>query len=266
MKRSPRLAYWLYRAARLLVLAYGTVLLFAWVMGDRLLFQPPPASYRSGAEGLVRFGPGDEFAGIYLPPSQPEGPILLWSHGNAEDAGQVRELAPWLEERGLGAFFYDYPGYGLSRGRADEEGVYRSAEAAWLFLREKGHAEEEIVLLGQSLGSGAASFLAREKKAGGLILVSPFKSAFRVVTRRKIVPWDRFDNWAHLQGVEMPLLVIHGEEDEVVPFSHGEALVGRHEGRKRFLALPGVGHNDLWGQAGEEVLDALHEFVTRPES
>lgn len=83
----------------------------------------------------------------------------------------------------MGFLAYDYPGYGLTRGKPSEKGVYRNAEAAYQYLTEKkGHSSSQIFLVGQSVGSGPSTYLAEKGKGSGLILISPFKSAFRVGT------------------------------------------------------------------------------------
>ena len=254
--------YSAYRIVRLLAISYTTLVLFACTMADRMIFMPPELSYSLSDDGAVQFGENKEFAGFYFPPARAQVPTLLWAHGNAEDAGNTRFLAQLFHAEGFGVMIYDYPGYGLSEGQPNESGTYRSADAAFDFLvKEKGQSPKDIVLLGQSVGGGPSTYLAEKGDARGLILVSPFKSAFRVVTKVKLLPWDRFDNWKRMKNVEIPLLVIHGDVDEVVPYSHGLALYERHQGKKTFLRLEGIGHNDLWGNAGDRVVAKIVKFV-----
>ena len=225
---------------------------------------PPTSSYSLEDEGAVKFGEGDEFSGFYFPAQGEAKPTLLWAHGNAEDAGYVREVTQAFQEQGFGVMIYDYPGYGLSKGKPNEPGTYRSADAAFDFVtREKGRDPENVVLLGQSVGSGPSVYLAAKEKAAGLVLISPFKSTFRVVTRVKILPWDRFDNLKRIKSVKMPLLVIHGSEDIVVPATDGEALFEKHGGEKELLLLEGVGHNDIWAMGGDEVTAKVSEFAQK---
>ncbi|WP_411846839.1 alpha/beta fold hydrolase [Roseibacillus persicicus] len=258
--------YRVYRVLRLLAVGYGTLLLFACTMADRMIFMPPPASYSLTDEGVVQFGVAKEFSGIYRPTSEAGTPTLLWAHGNAEDAGSVDEVASLFSRQGFGVMVYDYPGYGHSKGKPNEQGVYRSADAAYDFLtKEQGVPPEMIVLVGQSVGGGSASYLAEEGKGAGLVLISPFKSAFRVITKVKVLPWDRFDNLKRMGKIEMPLLVIHGDVDEVIPHDHGIALYEKHSGPKEMLGLKGVGHNDLWALANQAVVEAIEEFWSRIE-
>lgn len=254
--------YLLYRGVRLLAISYATLMLFACTMANRMIFMPPEPSYALSDKGVVQFGENQEFSGFYFPAVRPDAPTLLWAHGNGEDAGSVRGIASLFQAEGVGVMIYDYPGYGFSEGRPNEQGTYRSADAAFDFLtKEQGKSPKSIFLLGQSVGGGPSTYLAEKGEAAGLVLVSPFKSAFRVVTQVKLLPWDRFDNWKRMKKVQIPLLVIHGDADEVVPYSHGVALYERHQGAKNFLQLEGVGHNDLWGNSGDEVKAAIVKFV-----
>ena len=233
-------------------------------MANRLIFMPPTMSYSLEEEGAVSFGEEGEYGGFYFPARDAAAPTLLWAHGNAEDAGYVRAVTGQFQEQGFGVMIYDYPGYGRSKGKPSEQGSFDSADAAFHFLTsEQGLDPETIVLLGQSVGSGPSVYLAEKEQAAGLVLISPFKSTFRVATRVKILPWDIFDNLKRIKAVEMPLLVIHGTVDEVVPVSHGKALFEKDRGEKELLLLEGVGHNDIWASAGDEVAAKVSEFARK---
>lgn len=261
-KRKSGRKYWLFRTLRLVGVAYATVGLFACSVANRMIYMPPPASYGGGEGGFVRFGDDEQFAAFYLDAPDEKAPVLLWSHGNAEDAGSLIPLGESFRQKGVGLFLYDYPGYGLSRGKPNEKGCFEAADQAYAYLvNEKKIAPERIVLVGQSLGSGASSYLAAKKKAAGVVLISPFISTFRVVTRVKILPWDQFDNLKALKRSSLPLLVVHGDADEVVPFWHGRKLYEAYQGPKEFLTLEGVGHNDLWPASGDEVREAVSQFA-----
>ncbi|MGE9268658.1 MAG: alpha/beta hydrolase, partial [Verrucomicrobiales bacterium] len=102
---------------------------FAYFFADLIIFQPPPPSYGEDLNQLrfIPDGRGGRIALIYDPPS-PGQPTLLWSHGNAEDLGNIQPILNTLEDLGYGLLAYDYPGYGLSDGKPSEESVYRAAE------------------------------------------------------------------------------------------------------------------------------------------
>ena len=110
-------------------------------------------------------------------------------------------------------------------------------------------------------GGGPALELADRYPVGGLVVESSFTSIFRTVTRIPIYPVDKFNNIRNIQRVNCPVLVIHGTEDEVIPFWHGEALFAAAPSPKQSLWVEGAGHNDLILVAGDRHSAALLEFV-----
>ena len=246
---------------------YLSLLVVACGFSDRFIFQPPPPSYQAEAPNLVLLD--DEkgkVAAFYYPPPE-GGPVLLWSHGNAEDIGGPRLLHRDLAAHGLGLLAYDYPGYGLSEGRPSEKGCYRAAELAWEFLAtHKGIPPGNILVVGQSVGSGPACYLAEKHHPAGLALISPLLSIYRVVMPVPLFPGDKFRNIERIPNIDCPLLVIHGPKDEVIGYRHGRKLYELHDGPKRFVEIPEAGHNDLWSLGAEEMLDALARLAreTRP--
>lgn len=247
---------------------YGCLVIVAVFFADRLIFFPPrPTSADPGDPALVMLGEkdgGERIATLWHPPTTADAPVLIWTHGNAEDLGTLAPLLEIFAGTGMGVLGCDYPGYGLSEGQPDEAGCYRAIDAAFRFLTdEKGIPPERIVLVGQSLGGGPALWLAeREPGICGLVLISPFLSAFRVGTRIPIFPRDRFLNLRRMPKITCPLLVFHGERDEVVPFSHGKKLFALHPGpAKAFVPLPEAGHNDLWNYYLDEVLAMVTDFA-----
>ena len=209
------------------VLAYAALAAFAHLAADRLIFLPPPSSYGERDLPLVHV-PGENgstLAVLHLPHDTAHF-VVLFSHGNAEDLGHA---APFLralrDEVGVSVVAYDYRGYGLSRGGAPTTaGAIRDAEAVYRHLTERMDVDpERIILHGRSVGTGAALDLAARHPAGGVIVESGFTSAFRVMTRIAVLPFDRFPNLRNIRRVRAPVLVIHGERDEVISFAHGRA-------------------------------------------
>lgn len=247
-----------------LVSIYLLLVLVAVSCADRIIFMPPAASYDSSLAGLEKMETpeGEDIAFLYMAPV-PGKKTLLFSHGNAEDMGQY---LPWFQElsiNGLGIAAYDYPGYGRSSGRPSEASCERAIAAAWKRLIEKGVRPQDIVIMGRSVGSGPSVWLASgEKEAAGLILISPFKSAFSTVIPIPILPGDRFPNLKRIKSIELPLLVIHGTEDSIISPSHGEALVEASSSEKKaYHPIEGAGHNDLFQVAGDGVNQLILEFA-----
>lgn len=254
-------------AVLVVALAYVTLAALAHLVADRLIFLPPTSSY--GEEDLpVDFVPGpegDRIAILHLPRESAEF-TLLFSHGNAEDLGHA---APFLLELGrrigVSVVGYDYRGYGLSDGGPPtSHGVTRDLEAVYRHLvREMQIPASRIILHGRSVGTGPTLELAAREPVAGVIVESGFTSAYRVMTRVALLPFDRFPNIRHIRSLSAPVLVVHGERDEVIPFSHGLQLYQAAPEPRDHLWVPGARHNDLLFVAGEEYWDALAAFVRR---
>lgn len=252
-------------AARLALLALVLVyllLLLATLFADRLIFPAPPTSYAAGSEFLaLRTADDLEIVALHLPNPNAEF-TLLYSHGNGEDLGTTRPKLEHLREAGFAVFSYDYRGYGLSEGVPSAEGTYLDIAAAYRYLREElGIEPDRLVLYGRSVGGGPAVELATREPVAGLILESSFTTAFRVVTRLPLLPGDRFRNIAKIGEVDCPVLIIHGRNDRIVPFSNGPALYRAAPEPKRKYWVEEAGHNGLWLAAGSEYDEVLREFA-----
>jgi abhydrolase domain-containing protein 17 len=117
------------------------------------------------------------------------------------------------------------------------------------------------VILGRSVGSGPAVRIAASRPVAALILQSPFLSAFRVLTRIPILPFDKFPNYKEIGRVRCPVLIIHGTSDSVIPIWHGQKLFALANQPKQFLAVQGADHNDLDIVAGARYGQALQAFI-----
>ncbi len=199
----------------------------------------------------------------------PDSPaVLLWCHGNAGNIIHRLENLAELNRRGLSVFIFDYRGYGRSGGRPSEEGLYRDAEAAYDTLIRTGRASSDrLVLFGQSLGAAVAGDLATRRKAAGLILETPFPSV-RDVVRTYYGPmplhWllrSRYDLRRRLRQVQIPLLIIHGDQDEVLPLALGRAVYDAALPPKDFYLIHGARHNDTYQVGGAPYFARLLAFV-----
>jgi fermentation-respiration switch protein FrsA (DUF1100 family) len=195
---------------------------------------------------------------------------VLFAHGNAGNISHRLDRAREMRSRlGAEVFLFDYRGYGLSEGSPDEAGTYADARAAHRYLTEaRGLSPERLVLFGESLGSAVVLDLALSCGAGALVLESAFTSIADMA--RVVLPFlplrpllrTRYDNLAKIGGLKVPLLVLHGDRDEVVPFAQGRRLFEAAPEPKRFFAIPGAGHNDTYLRGGEAYWEVLGEFLT----
>jgi fermentation-respiration switch protein FrsA (DUF1100 family) len=236
--------------------------LYAWFFADHMIFLPHPSSYRDSPEIIkLKSTRGNLISALYLPNPSAKFTLLV-SHGNGEDLGDDRDWLEDLRSAGFNVFAYDYQGYGTSQGKPHEKSAYDDETAAYEYLTGSLHtAPERIIILGKSVGSGPALYLAARRPVAGVILQSAFVSAFRVVTRFPLLPFDEFRNGKEIRRVRAPVLIIHGEQDSVVAFWHGKKLYDLAAQPKRFYAVPGADHNDVDIVAGSSYTQAIQSFA-----
>ena len=248
-------------ALLVIILTYIGLLLCGVMLGDQLIFQPPRTEYTDTTTTLkIRSRDGVQISAVYL--DNPKATYtLLFSHGNAEDLGTLSPTLDSLRRLGFGVFAYDYHGYGTSGGKANEQNAYDDEEAAYQYLVSVVKVPaDHIIAFGRSLGGAMAIDLAARQSMAGLVVESSFLSAFRVVTRYPILPFDKFRNIDKITQVRCPVLVIHGRKDEVVSFWHGLRLFESANQPKMNLWVEGAGHNDVAEVAGSEYEQALRDF------
>ena len=215
---------------------------------------------------------GERVAGWFVSSPLPEAErrgTALFCHGNAGDIGDRVESVLTFCRLGLDVLIFDYRGYGDSSGRPDEQGTYRDAMAAWQYLAgERGVPASRILVFGRSLGGAVALWLASQVRPGAVAAESSFTSAPDMA--RKMFPllptrWlsrFKYDSVAALGAVSCPVLIAHGPDDEVIPFSHGERLFAAAPEPKRFVAFEG-GHNDGGLDADAAYQREFAAFVAR---
>jgi pimeloyl-ACP methyl ester carboxylesterase len=248
----------------LLAALYGGIALVARLLAGRALYHPEVASGRAPAGvRVLSDAAGRKVAVLHLP--NPAARFTIWLfHGNAEDLGDLAPGLGDLRDAGFAVFAHDYPGYGLSTGAPSEESLYAASRTARKYLREQlGVPADRTLLYGRSIGGGPAVEMAREEPVAGLVLRSAFVSVYRVLTQRRVLPFDLFENERKLAAVSCPVLVMHGRNDEVIPFAHGEALLAAVPGVKQSLWIDGAGHNDFTEVAGPRYVQAWREFAER---
>ena len=244
-----------------IVMTYVGLLVYGLLFADKIIFQPPPTEYHDNSSTIkFRSRDGIQISAVCL--SNPQAAYtILFSHGNAEDLGTLASTLDQLRAMGFSVLAYDYHGYGTSGGRANERNAYEDEEAAYEYLTEVLHTPtDQIIAFGRSLGGAMAIDLAAKKPLAGLVIGSSFLSAFRVVTRYPIFPFDKFRNLDKINQVHCPVLVIHGRRDEVIPFWHGARLFELANEPKMSLWVDGAGHNDLIEVAGRKYEQALQAF------
>ncbi len=249
-----------------------------WFLEKSLIYYPDkyleatPADYDLAFEEV--FFPtsdGMEIHGWWIPAKAGGAgrPVILWMHGNAGNISHRLHNARLLHDRlDVNLFLFDYREYGLSQGEVSEEGTYADAEGALAYLMGRpGLDTSRLIYFGRSIGAAVAVELATRRAPAGLILESPMTSIPAMA--RAIFPWlpvgsllsTKYDSLAKIGQLRVPLLVLHGTADEIVPFVQGRKLFEAAGEPKRFYAIEGARHNDTYFVGGEPYLRAWEAFL-----
>lgn len=232
----------------------------------RVLYYPNDEIYGEIPEGVEEISlttpDGLELNAWYLPPPE-TGPTLVYFHGNGGNLTGLGSQFEAFRSVGCGVLAIDYRGYGKSEGEPGEEGLYVDGLAAF-DKAETLSPGRDLVVYGRSLGGGVASYVAKNRDCKGLVLESTFTSAGEVARYshgdKGALLVNAFDNAAHLDGYAGPLLFIHGDRDETIPYFMSEQLHSALPGSELWR-VEGAGHNDLRRVAGEEYSRRLGEFL-----
>jgi uncharacterized protein len=195
---------------------------------------------------------------------------IVFFHGNGEVVGDDVWIARELVRRGFHVVLAEYRGYGVSApGQPNEQGFYADAEAVLSALAERGIARSRIVLWGMSLGTGVAAEMAARGRAERLVLVAPYTSIVDVASHyfpilpARFLMDERFDTLGKAPRIQARTLVLHGTEDEVVPFSMGRRVAAEIAGAT-FVPVSGGHHNDLFLADGVRYFDVVRSFINAP--
>jgi fermentation-respiration switch protein FrsA (DUF1100 family) len=261
-----------------LVLLLALVVWMAWnfstVIDRAFVFFPDrrvtrtPAQVGLGYRDLWIKTPDGEHLHGWLVVATSAAPLLIFCHGNAGNIGDRVGNVASLEKAGISVLIFDYRGYGKSSGHPSEEGIYTDALATYHYAVEVlGYSPDGVVLFGRSLGAAVAADLALRVPVAGIILESAF-------TNLKDLAWvhypfipgkflvkHKFNVLEVVRGIEAPLLVVHGDQDGLVPMRLGKKVYQAAPGAKEFYVIPGAGHNDTELVGGEAYILRLRSFV-----
>jgi len=244
-----------------LMAGYLAVAAFLWVRQPQFIFFPETTIQKTPQEYGVPYetvtlpiGTTEQLYGWWLPAPN-SSRVLLYLHGNGGNIGANAEHAARLQRLGFSVLLLDYRGYGKSMGGFPNEAqVYADAQRSWEYLvQTRQIAPQQITIYGHSLGGAIASDLAQKHpEAAGLIVESSFTSMLAMTTRQswtRFFPVDwllhqRFDSLAKIPKLQMPVLLIHGTADSIIPFAMGQALWAAAPEPKRLLLIPGGEHNN----------------------
>lgn len=244
---------WLLILVSVLVLIGGV--LFSGIIQNKLMFHPSTVYSVSDMPDHTEV----YFNGLHglLFKSNPESrKIILHCHGNAGNMSNRGEIYEFLISTGANVFAFDYSGYGKSKGTPSEQQLYRDAESAYQQLK-LDYRPEDIIIYGESIGGGVATWLASQRKCGGLVLQSTFAEIADMVSPILHPFCGYFKSIEKINNVKSPVIFSHSKTDEIIPYSSGRRLYQAFQGEKRFYKMRG-GHNTPVLDAGyRDVLNWL---------
>ena len=218
------------------VLIYCVILACLYVFQRKLMYYPvrsllEPAAYGVEAKVIpLQTADGMKIEGWFMPAADGM-PVILHMHGNAGNLSDRREVYNAYHAAGFGVFALEWRGYGRNEGSPSEEGFYHDGRAAISWLKQQDIEESQIILYGESIGTGTATQMAIEIKPKALVLEAPFTSLWErageiywwVLPARYMVK-DRYESKSKIGKVEAPVLIFHNSGDRIVPAHHGKAL------------------------------------------
>ena len=240
------------------VLVYGAAMAVMFLAQRSFLYFPDAKRTSPQSVGLVSVqervldtADGEKVIAWYGS-AKPGQPTLLYFHGNGGSLEFRAERIRKYLALGRGVYMMSYRGYSGSTGSPSETANLADAALAYDDLRRLGVAASDIIVYGESLGTGVAVAIAGEKPCAGLILDSPYTS---IVERAgQLYPWlpvglllkDRYDSLSRIGKVSVPLLIVHGDQDDVIPVEMGRRLFAAAHQPKELAIIKGAGHNNHW--------------------
>jgi fermentation-respiration switch protein FrsA (DUF1100 family) len=242
---------------------------------DVFVFQPSAWDDRNWAQlsGLPLeevWIPVDEAVTVFgwFVDAGPTRPVLLWCHGNAGNVSHRLENIRQLYQRGISVMIFDYRGYGRSTGVPSEAGFYQDGLASYDYLiQQRRIAPERLIIFGRSLGSGVAGEIAIQRPSAGLMVEGSFPSIQAMsdhhyfgLPTQWLMDVD-FNLAKKVRALQVPLLVIHGEQDSIVPMALGRQVFEAAHEPKRWYIVSGAGHNDVPFVGGESYYREIDTFI-----
>jgi len=254
--------------------AFAALSGYLYYLQDSLIYHPlreleaTPGNigldYRAVA---LKTSDGLKISGWYITASQRRG-VVLFFHGNGGNISHRLESIRIFNNIHMDVLIIDYRGYGQSEGSPSKEGTYKDAEAAWDYLVQTMHVSpDRIIIFGRSLGSAVAAEMALRHQAAGLILESGFTSIKDI--GKELFPYlpvslivrHKYDTISKVDRIEIPKLIVHSPQDDIIPYTHGIALYHRAAAPKAFLKISG-GHDNGFLLSGQYYTSGIELFIS----
>lgn len=255
-----------------LLIAYISIVGYMYFFQRSLVFHPSGNPFNEPHQPYVPMvyetNFGLKLRGLWYPP-QPGQPTIVFFQGNGGNIGHRLFKTNYFLKKGYGTALVGYRGYNGNPGQPTEEGLYTDARAAIRAVLNKGVREQDIILYGESLGTGVATKMATEfPHIKALILEAPYTTIVDVGAKRfwflpvRKMMRDRFDNMSKIDKLNMPLLIVHGTDDGTIPHIFGVRLFEKSKASlKRMITVKNAGHNNLY--EFQTVSDGIDDFLAR---
>ncbi|MGH7817011.1 MAG: alpha/beta hydrolase [Candidatus Binatia bacterium] len=242
---------------------------------DSLIFHPSAEIVQTPRHAGLEFqdlffttADGVRLNGWFIPHPEARA-TMVWFHGNAGNIShRVENIKLLYDKVKINIFIFDYRGYGRSAGSVSEEGTYRDGAAALDFVKKQLRVDvKNLIIFGRSLGAAVAAEMALRFESRGLILETPFMSIREMAkTIFPILPigallQTRYDVVEKVGKIKVPLLVLHGDRDDVVPYEQGKKVFAAAGEPKEFYTIGGATHNDTYLVGGDAYFQRLRSFV-----
>jgi fermentation-respiration switch protein FrsA (DUF1100 family) len=288
---KSRLRRWIKYFLQVTILAYLGVCIIMFSIQDKFVF---PGSDTQGQHDAIltpSYGydlitlptaDGHNIAAIFGKALDPSGhpisdnrsrPTVIYFYGNGACMAYSTDVFDQIRRLDANIIIPEYEGYGMSPGKPSEAGCYAAADAAYQYaLSRKDVDPQKIIAMGWSLGGAVAIDLASHHNVAGLITLSAFTSMPDM--GRQLMPWlpvslilkYKFDNATKLAGISCPTLIIHGTDDDIVPFSMAPKLAAAAKGKVIRYNVRGAGHNDIFDTGDGPLLDQIQNFLQQYQS
>jgi uncharacterized protein len=286
-RHQGRLWLWTFRIVRAVLLAYLGVCLIVYSIQNSYVF-PGAAATQGQKDGSISPGYNDKLLALRAPdgtliaalfgkalqhngrpPANAEHcPTIIYFYGNGACMAYSTDVFEHFRRLGANVIIPDFEGYGMSGGKPSESGCYAAADAAYKYLLSRDDIDsKKIVTIGWSLGAAVAIDLASRRHVAGLVTVSAFTS-LRAMAQQftswlpmSLILKYRFDNEKKLAEISCPVLIVHGTDDELVPFAMSGQLAEVAKGKVTRFDVEGGRHNDIFVAGGLGLLNQIGSFV-----
>jgi fermentation-respiration switch protein FrsA (DUF1100 family) len=189
---------------------------------------------------------------------------ILYLHGNAGSLENRIHKINHFEDININFLLLSWRGFSGNKGQPTEQGLYIDAKAAIKWLKEKGIENQNIIIYGESLGTGIATEIAQNKNYAGVILESPFTSMIEAGSSKypifpiKLLLKDKYESDKKIKNIKSPILIMHGEQDRIVPFRMGKKLY-ELANEPKYSYFPK--NDDHMMEFNKDLINSLNKFI-----